>query len=770
MLEKHRGTMFKSMAEHDLVNALSSFRFGFCQAEPFRSEEHCPKGQWTSWGTNLIGFAASVVLGTWMAAASAFIVSRFAPAASGSGIPEVKTILNGFVLPDVVTFRTLFIKVPCLILAVASGLSLGHEGPMVHVAVCWANLLSRFFPQFRNEGKRQQLFSAAVAAGVSSAFGTPVGGVLFSLEEAAMASRKPSLRNGSSEDLRHATVLAKEGLENVVNFTPVKVVQELPVPWPRYQEMVQQLGEHRKVPTKDDLVLAVSHAWSHQLHPDPLGWKAEAIKKLTQEALKDYQISGEPLLFYDFMSMSQNPFRPGQPERSPEEQAGFLKAIDALPEVFFTADAVLHVEGQWPELDCEKTTRKVSWSEMSKMKLKQNGSQVITYDQYIAKDGSVAELPVFTIRSDPSGLESPKSVEDMHKYSKSKGKTCLPRLLPCRKPPVIEDAVFVVQPSPMGRRNPIPAGERGWIYFERLVSTIRVALTDEQYAARTVYANVPDLKESILVRAKTLRKCAASSNSELQETFEKYIAEIREKTFSATSIDKKAASAKTKLTDVDLVFALLTRLRQRVSLALAMTVRNLSLKECKELLGGKADLSIQDGRGYTALHNAARWRNPEVVSFLVDAGASRGSRDRLGNTAAHVIPLYADDITLQLAEVLAGDKAYLKKKSGASSPESAGGVGFDGGERPGVQASHRLDQIEERSTPRSLQRQREVHQCPEVRALPGALLHRDLAGGPGGAPGSRRGALLRACGPLTVPGLSSVHPLAAAGADFAILG
>ncbi|CAK8985342.1 H(+)/Cl(-) exchange transporter 3 (Chloride channel protein 3) (ClC-3) (Chloride transporter ClC-3) [Durusdinium trenchii] len=165
------------------VGALSSFRFGFCQAEPFRSEEHCPKGQWISWGVNLLGFAASVVLGTWMAAASAFLVSRFAPAASGSGIPEVKTILNGFVLPDVATFRTLFIKVPCLILAVASGLSLGHEGPMVHVGVCWANLLSRLFPQFRNEGKRQQLFSAAVAAGVSSAFGTPVGGVLFSLEE-----------------------------------------------------------------------------------------------------------------------------------------------------------------------------------------------------------------------------------------------------------------------------------------------------------------------------------------------------------------------------------------------------------------------------------------------------------------------------------------------------------------------------------------------------------------------------------------------------------
>ena len=32
-----------------------------------------------------------------------------------------------------------------------------------------------------------------------------------------------------------------------------------------------------------------------------------------------------------------------------------------LCQVFFTADAVLHVEGEWPELDVEKTTRRVPW-------------------------------------------------------------------------------------------------------------------------------------------------------------------------------------------------------------------------------------------------------------------------------------------------------------------------------------------------------------------------------------------------------------------------
>eukprot|EP00913_Durusdinium_trenchii_P022965 g21563.t1 len=70
-----------------------------------------------------------------------------------------------------------------LMLSVAAGMSLGKEGPLVHVAVCWAQLLSRAFPQFANEAKRRELFSAAAAAGVSTAFGAPLGGVLFSLEE-----------------------------------------------------------------------------------------------------------------------------------------------------------------------------------------------------------------------------------------------------------------------------------------------------------------------------------------------------------------------------------------------------------------------------------------------------------------------------------------------------------------------------------------------------------------------------------------------------------
>ncbi|KAH8119432.1 clc channel [Phellopilus nigrolimitatus] len=104
--------------------------------------------------------------------------------AGGSGIPEIKTILSGFVIHGYLGGRTLFTKSVGLALSVASGLSLGKEGPFVHIACCIGNIVSRYFPKYEtNEGKRREILSASAAAGVAVAFGAPIGGVLFSLEE-----------------------------------------------------------------------------------------------------------------------------------------------------------------------------------------------------------------------------------------------------------------------------------------------------------------------------------------------------------------------------------------------------------------------------------------------------------------------------------------------------------------------------------------------------------------------------------------------------------
>jgi len=73
--------------------------------------------------------------------------------AAGSGIPEIKTILSGFVIRKFLGLRTLLVKAVGLTLSVASGLSLGKEGPFVHIACCVGNITCRVFDKYNfNDG------------------------------------------------------------------------------------------------------------------------------------------------------------------------------------------------------------------------------------------------------------------------------------------------------------------------------------------------------------------------------------------------------------------------------------------------------------------------------------------------------------------------------------------------------------------------------------------------------------------------------------------
>mmetsp|Transcript_63316 Transcript_63316/g.137765 ORF Transcript_63316/g.137765 Transcript_63316/m.137765 type:complete len:769 (+) Transcript_63316:108-2414(+) len=177
------------------VAKISDFRVGYCSTSWFSDRRVCPDGGWVGWvstydpetqewGPYFQGYICFIVICTVLATVSATLTWAVAPMARGSGIPEIKTILGGFGMKEVLDFRTLVVKVIGLSLSVGSGLACGKEGPLVHIACCWAAFLSRFFSRYaHNEAKQRELLSAAAAAGVSVAFGAPLGGVLFSLEE-----------------------------------------------------------------------------------------------------------------------------------------------------------------------------------------------------------------------------------------------------------------------------------------------------------------------------------------------------------------------------------------------------------------------------------------------------------------------------------------------------------------------------------------------------------------------------------------------------------
>ena len=188
---------FVAAALNIITEWLSDIKMGYCSTAWYLNEGFCCWGseegcdewkRWTSFAlTNYLVYTIFAVL---LAFVAAYLVKGYAPYAAGSGISEIKCIIAGFVMKGFLDFWTFLIKAICLPLAIASGLSVGKEGPSVHYATAVGNVVSRFFTKYRmSASKTREILTASAGTGVAVAFGSPIGGVLFSLEE--MASHFP---------------------------------------------------------------------------------------------------------------------------------------------------------------------------------------------------------------------------------------------------------------------------------------------------------------------------------------------------------------------------------------------------------------------------------------------------------------------------------------------------------------------------------------------------------------------------------------------------
>ncbi|ARV61574.1 chloride channel protein [Nostocales cyanobacterium HT-58-2] len=108
-----------------------------------------------------------------------FLVERFAPEASGGGIPQVKASLAN--VPIKLSWRVAGVKLLSAIIALSSGLTLGRQGPTVHVGAALAAGMSRWVPT--SPDHRRQMIAAGAGAGLSAAFNAPITGMIFVVEE-----------------------------------------------------------------------------------------------------------------------------------------------------------------------------------------------------------------------------------------------------------------------------------------------------------------------------------------------------------------------------------------------------------------------------------------------------------------------------------------------------------------------------------------------------------------------------------------------------------
>jgi len=129
------------------------------------------------------GMSAGILLVIGVPAAAtglaAWLVRRFSPQASGSGIPHLEAVLNGGLPPS--PFRLIPVKFCGGLLAIGSGLALGREGPSVQMGASISHLLGKLFR--RNWSDCRELLAAGAGAGLATAFNAPIAGAVFVLEE-----------------------------------------------------------------------------------------------------------------------------------------------------------------------------------------------------------------------------------------------------------------------------------------------------------------------------------------------------------------------------------------------------------------------------------------------------------------------------------------------------------------------------------------------------------------------------------------------------------
>jgi CIC family chloride channel protein len=127
----------------------------------------------------LAGILLPVLWGAVGAGLAVFVVRRYAPAASGSGIPQVKAVLHH--LRGMRWRRILPVKFVGGVVGIAGGMALGREGPTIQMGAAIGDQLSRWWGSTPRE--RQTLIAATAGAGLAAAFNAPLAGVVFVLEE-----------------------------------------------------------------------------------------------------------------------------------------------------------------------------------------------------------------------------------------------------------------------------------------------------------------------------------------------------------------------------------------------------------------------------------------------------------------------------------------------------------------------------------------------------------------------------------------------------------
>jgi len=131
-------------------------------------------------------FPLAFILSALLAVVGYYLVRRFAPEASGSGIPEIEGALEE--LRPVRWWRVIPVKFIGGMGTLGAGMVLGREGPTVQLGGNIGRMVLDIF-RMKSAEARHSLLATGAAAGLSAAFNAPLAGILFIIEEMRLQFR-----------------------------------------------------------------------------------------------------------------------------------------------------------------------------------------------------------------------------------------------------------------------------------------------------------------------------------------------------------------------------------------------------------------------------------------------------------------------------------------------------------------------------------------------------------------------------------------------------
>ena len=136
---------------------------------------------WNSWMIFIIA-PIGFVLSWWL-------VKEFAPYATGSGIPQVMAAVElanpkeHTKIRNLLSLKILVFKILSSLALIIGGGAIGREGPTIQIAGSVFRKVNEYLPDWWPKISKKNMIMTGAAAGLSAAFNTPLGGIVFAVEE-----------------------------------------------------------------------------------------------------------------------------------------------------------------------------------------------------------------------------------------------------------------------------------------------------------------------------------------------------------------------------------------------------------------------------------------------------------------------------------------------------------------------------------------------------------------------------------------------------------